>query len=301
MWFNGIVDAIDVAARIYMRLSGKLRPKRIGRTYFGAEVDCDIQDFIQRRIYYFGIFEPNLSHYIGQRVAPGDHVVDVGANIGYVTLLASRLVGPGGKVTAIEASPTTFAKLRENLRLNGTANVSPVNAAATGERCLVEIVDGSDRNIGSGTVRIASGKARMTVPGTPVSILIEGDASVSLIKIDIEGSEGPVLDDILANLPAFPGLKTIAVELSPSSADRLKRFEEAGFTVYALPNNYRIGATLVRAYLDRSGEGAFVVKHPVAEYSEAFTDYVLERETATAASEIIRPDVYMRVVPSSAA
>lgn len=281
MWFDRLIDGVDTLARVYMRIGGLARPVRLGRTYFDAQVLCDIRDFIQRRIYYFGIYEPNLSHYLAQRIEPGDHVVDVGANIGYVSLLAAHLVGPG-TVIAVEASPSTYLKLCANLRRNGIDNVVPVNAAATGESCLIEIVEGSDRNIGSGSVRPAGERAARTVRGVPLSTLIVEPEKVTLIKIDIEGSEGAVLADILAHLDRFPRLRTIAVEMVPSSGGYLDRFRAAGFQAYALPNNYRIGATLVRAYLDRSREGDFVVKRPVEAYAEAFTDYVFERDVSVA-------------------
>lgn len=86
---------------------------------------CDTRDFIQRRVFYFNIYEPNLTYYILSRVRSGDHVVDVGANVGYMTLLLSSIVGEIGKVVAIEASPSTFSLLSRNLELNNTQNVPP--------------------------------------------------------------------------------------------------------------------------------------------------------------------------------
>lgn len=297
MWFDRLIDGVDTLARVAMRLGGLVRPIRLGRTYFGAQVLCDTRDFIQRRIYYFGIYEPNLSHYLAQRIRPGDHVVDVGANIGYVSLLASHLVGPGS-VVAVEASPSTYLTLCANLRRNGIDNVVAVNAAATGEPCLIEIVEGHARNIGSGRVRPADERAARTVRGVPLSTLIEEPEKVALIKIDIEGSEGAVLEDILAHLDRFPRLHTLAVEMVPGSGPYLDRFRAAGFRAYALPNNYRIGATLVRAYLDRSREGDFVVKRPVEAYSDAFTDYVLERDVPAAeTAPPSRDEPRLRVVP----
>ncbi len=299
MWFAKLIDGVDTLARIYMRISGLIRPQRMGWTFFGARMACDIRDFIQRRVYYFGIYEPNLSHYLAERLCPADHFVDVGANIGYVTLLASHLVGDG-RVTSIEASPNTYGKLCANLRLNGIQNVTPINAAATGKPCLIEIVDGNSRNIGSGSVRpAATDRAAQTVRGVPLSALIEEPEQVTVIKIDIEGSEGAVLDDILTHLDRFPRLHTVAVEMVPSSAPFLDGFIRAGFRCFALPNNYRIGATLVRAYLDRSGEGNFVVKRPIEQYSAAFTDYVLERALQPAGME--QDEDRFRLLTSSAA
>ena len=278
-WFTGLVDTVDTSMRVWMRVGGLMQRHRIGETFFGAQMHCDIRDFIQRRIYFFHIYESNLTHYMEQRVGRGDVVVDVGANVGYVTLLASTLVGARGKVYAIEAAPRTYDQLSANLELNQVGNVSAHNVAATGVPCRVEIVTGEKRNIGSNSTRVAEADSSVSVPGRPVSDLLGDDISrVGFLKIDVEGGEAPILDDILANLGRLSALRSIAVEISTSSSSFIERFQEAGFRAYAFPNNYRIGAMLVRKYLERTSEDRFVMKIPVAEYCENFTDYVFERE-----------------------
>ena len=62
------------------------------RTLFGGQFTGNTVDVIQRFIYYFGIWEPALTYWIRNRLKPGDVFVDVGANIGYFTVLASGLV-----------------------------------------------------------------------------------------------------------------------------------------------------------------------------------------------------------------
>lgn len=290
MWFIRLVDAADTLYRVYMRLSGLLRPHRIGKTYFGSKFNCDIRDFIQRRIYFLSIYEPNLTHYMSSRISTGNAVLDVGANIGYISLLASNLVGSAGKVYAIEAAPQTYRKLVANLQLNNAPNVKAFNLAATGESCMVEIVEGESRNIGTNAIRKAAAPTSSSVPGKPVSeVLGPAIAEIGFIKIDVEGSEGPVLDDILTNLDAFQSLHTVVSELSPGSASFFPRFQRAGFSVYAIPNNYRIGATLVRRYLDRSREGDFVTRIAVTDYDAAYTDYAFERPIKTS----VKPAVTM--------
>jgi FkbM family methyltransferase len=278
MWFIRLIDAVDYLYRIYMRLCGLVKPQRIGETYFGCKFNCDIRDFIQRRIYFLNIYEPNLTYYMSGRVAPGSAVLDVGANIGYISLLASHLVGPRGTVHAIEAAPKTFGKLTANLRLNQVRNVEAFNLAATGEPCMVEIVEGDSRNIGTNAIRKAGAPTSSSIAGKPITDIVGPSiGKIGFIKIDIEGSEGPVLDDILTNLDAFSGLHTVVSELGSNSAVFFARFQKAGFSAYAIPNNYRIGATLVRRYLDRSREGDFITRIPVAAYDSAFTDYAFER------------------------
>ena len=67
----------------------------------------------------------------GISAAIGDTFVDIGANIGYHSLLASHRVGPNGKVFAFEASPSIFALLQENIASNSAHNIIPRNVAVT--------------------------------------------------------------------------------------------------------------------------------------------------------------------------
>ena len=276
--FIGLIDAFDFAARVSMRMQGIVHRRRIGRTFFGMRMRTDIRDFIQRRIYFFGIYEPNLTHYIVRRLKSGDRFVDIGANVGYITLLASSIVGERGDVYAVEACPSTLDQLDANVALNRCSNVRTLGAAVTGERCRVEVVLGERHNLGSNSVRPASESTGHSVLGLPFESLPGLKfRDISFIKIDIEGAEFPVLRDILAHLGELRSLHTLVAEISPGSAELVGSMIEAGFTAYALPNNYRIGYTLVRKYLARSCEEKFVTTIPVKAYSVRFTDYVFER------------------------
>jgi hypothetical protein len=62
-------------------------PYRV-KTYFGATMVCDPKDFVQHTVLHFGVWEPNTSAVIERLLTPGDVCVDVGANVGYDTLLA---------------------------------------------------------------------------------------------------------------------------------------------------------------------------------------------------------------------
>ena len=99
-------------------------------TLHGDLLQVDASDIVGKHIYYFGTWEPHLTNWIQRRLRPGHIFIDVGANIGYFTLLASRLVGETGKVVAIEASLPTFEALNRNIERNRAYNVRTVNRAA---------------------------------------------------------------------------------------------------------------------------------------------------------------------------
>ncbi len=72
--------------------------------------------------FYLETHDPQITRFLCHRLRPGGVFVDMGAHIGYYTLLVSRLVGPQGKVFAIEPSPSTAARLSEHLIHNGCRN-----------------------------------------------------------------------------------------------------------------------------------------------------------------------------------
>src|SRR5205814_351485 len=99
------------------------------RTRFGSVMKIDTRDAIQRFVYFFGVFEPTITKYLMESLRRSDIYIDIGANVGYHSLLASKLVGPTGKVFAFEASPSIFQILTENLQANHATNVVAFNLA----------------------------------------------------------------------------------------------------------------------------------------------------------------------------
>jgi hypothetical protein len=80
------------------------RPRRfVARSVYGFRIEGDQRLIMPRCIYWFGTWEPPLSEWIRRALRPGDVFVDVGANVGYFTMLAARAVAPGGLVVAVEA------------------------------------------------------------------------------------------------------------------------------------------------------------------------------------------------------
>ncbi len=282
--FLQAVSALDMLQRVYMRLLTYLNPVKDCQTVFGATMHCHSRDFVQRRIRFFGIFEHNLTYYTMDRLSEGDVYIDIGSNVGYYSLLASQMVGKTGKVIAVEAAPATFAVLQKNLALNGCLNVTALNVAATAERCRVSIEATDRHNTGANEVRIDTTGAG-TVDGLPFQDIV-GDniGRVRFIKIDVEGSEAPILRSILDALPDLPEDVTVASEVSPESAGLVARFVEAGFHAYAIQNVYTIDYYLIRSYLQKYREDRSVHKVPVTAFDPAYRDYVFEREPSSRAS-----------------
>ncbi len=96
----------------------------------GSRMRVDTTDVAGRMLATSGVWEPHVTAVVRSVLRPGDVVVDVGANIGYFTLLAARLVGSSGRVHALEPSVGTYERLVANLELNDAANVVPERVAA---------------------------------------------------------------------------------------------------------------------------------------------------------------------------
>ena len=97
------------ALLVYNSTLKTLRREWSARTCFGAVVKCRLEDVVQKSIFHFGVWEPEITEIVCARLRPGDTFIDLGANIGYYTLLGARLTGQRGCVVGIEPSPSLFA------------------------------------------------------------------------------------------------------------------------------------------------------------------------------------------------
>ncbi|MBX3727996.1 MAG: FkbM family methyltransferase [Candidatus Sumerlaeia bacterium] len=184
-----------------------------------------------------GSFATNEPEYalLPQIVAPGDWVIDIGANVGHYTKRLSELVGPTGRVIAFEPVPETFALLAANAACFPHANVTLLNAAVS-ERfdalgMTIPSFDSGLKNYYQAelTRSADAGLAVLTLSVDALGI----DRRVSLVKIDAEGHEAPVLAGMRALIAAHH--PTLIVETE--SAQTVANLEAAGYTSERLPGS----------------------------------------------------------------
>jgi len=113
--YKGAARFLIPEAEKTVDLGGYRLRVRVGR-------DRDI-DGIGQRLIFGGCYEPTTTQVVRSLVKDGMRCVDVGANIGYYSLLFSSLVGERGKVWAFEPEPTNFGELLKNIELNGASNI----------------------------------------------------------------------------------------------------------------------------------------------------------------------------------
>lgn len=148
--------------------------------------------------YLTGDAEIEVQRALEELIEPGQTVYDVGANIGFFTILCSRLVGPQGKVYAFEPIPQNIATLRHNIELNGLANVVVIEKALSSVTGTAEMfvspwsafhslnVDGATKQDNHGP---EAGEITVQTVTLDEFVATEGVPAPDLIKIDVEGAE----------------------------------------------------------------------------------------------------------------
>jgi FkbM family methyltransferase len=158
---------------------------------FGYQMKVDLADFIQRSI-YLATYEPAEVATFRSLLAPGMTFVDVGANVGFFSLLAASAVGPTGRVVAVEPSPYAVDRLREAVAANDLQCVDVVSAGLS-ERdgTLPLFVPATAGNHTPTMTAAGPDTVRIDVPVTTLDRLL-GERSierVDVLKVDVEGHE----------------------------------------------------------------------------------------------------------------
>jgi len=209
-------------------------------TVFGARFEGTLSGLVQRAVFHFGVYEPNLTAWIADSLTAGDVFVDVGANVGYFSLLAASAVGTSVRVVALEPAPSTFRALQANLARNGATNVRAVNAAAYDKEGTLPIFTvPTEEHAGGATIVKAIGPREADVAARPLADILTASeiARARIIKIDVEGAEVAAVRGLLPALTAAPPGLEIVVELTAATeGDVRAMLEPLGFNAYVLEN-----------------------------------------------------------------
>jgi|AntAceMinimDraft_9_1070365.scaffolds.fasta_scaffold00699_11 FkbM family methyltransferase len=234
----------------------------VATTVFNKKIKCNTSDLIQNYVYYFGIWEPNLTNYVKSNLHAGATFIDVGANVGYFSLLASGIVEDSGRVVSIEAHPHVFEALKNNLNLNHCKNVRAINVAAADRRCMLNIFTAASGQLCHSTIFETEGyHSDFAIQGMPLSDILsdEEKATATMLKIDVEGAEWTVLKGMYPILECCRDELEIFMEISPErlaqqgkkADDILETMKEFRFNCYTLENHYSPDAYLPPYKLSR--------------------------------------------------
>lgn len=198
----------------------------------GVNWRLDLAEGIDLSIFLLGGFELRALALYRKILKPGDIVIDVGANVGAHTLPLATLVGPGGKVHAVEPTDYAFAKLLDNIALNPglAARIVAHHALIAGadDAQIPEAIYSSwplDRQDG---VHVGHGGRLHATSGSTTSTLDKlvstlGRRSLALLKIDVDGAELAVLEGGAETLRQMR--PKIMIELAPHVYARRRDFD----------------------------------------------------------------------------
>ena len=184
-------------------------------------------DWSRYRSFVYGTWEPKVVRVVTETVKAGMTIIDVGAHIGYYSLLFAKCAGPTGNIFAFEPLPGNFALLQKNVRLNHLQNVHLRNQAVFSRTQEITITVPDDQpNPGNGSIHNETGTNHYRVEAVALDdFCAELSLRPGLLKMDVEGSEYDVLTgaketinrcrpDLLIELHHFDG--NVAANRVPS-------------------------------------------------------------------------------------
>lgn len=160
---------------------------------FKMVIDCNTRQDLE---VYDGLlhkgYEPMTTRLLYENLGAGDVFVDAGANNGYFSLIASKLIGNKGKVLSFEPSPSTFQRLKHNLSLNISKNTEAFNVALSNEEGIATFYQFHFADGNNSFVKLP-GTREITVNTNRLDKVLNGEMP-TMIKIDVEGYERELLE-----------------------------------------------------------------------------------------------------------
>jgi FkbM family methyltransferase len=212
----------------------------------GHPIVLDITDAsAYLRYFHAQPYEPELTALIAETVRPGSVFVDIGANVGFFTLLAARCASPGGRVLAFEPHPEARGRMLHLLGLNGLTSIVTVSDVALSDgpaaaAPLFLTTDSVLSTLDPSLAPLGEDFPFTTTVEVPLASLDDwlaaspewANTRIDVVKIDVEGTEERVLRGMSHTVSRHPSL-TIACETTTGSpADNL--LQAAGFSARPL-------------------------------------------------------------------
>jgi FkbM family methyltransferase len=182
--------------------------------------------------YWLGFYEYDKQKRFVEYVKPGCVVFDIGANVGYYTLLASKLVGGNGEVICFEPEPVNLMYLKKHIAMNAVGNAKVIEAAVSDRDGEVSFRRGDHE---TSTGRISS-DGQLKVPSVTIDSLV-GSGSIpppAFLKIDIEGAEYHALCGTQKTLIAHHPIIFLATHGPEVHAQCCEFLSANGYTLHPL-------------------------------------------------------------------
>jgi FkbM family methyltransferase len=207
----------------------------------GVPLLANVQDYgIGSLLFLRGEYALARIPEIREVVKEGDTVIDIGANIGYFTVLLANLVGPEGKVYAFEPDPRNFALLQRTIERNGWTNVILEQKAVSNK--AGEFVLYQTREWTANTLTPSEHFSTANVQVVALDDFLPDEHNISFIKMDMDGSEPLAISGMARLIQRSPNIRVLA-EYQPGN---LKRYLDSplDFITIAKQHGLRLSAIL---------------------------------------------------------
>jgi len=255
----GLIKSVFNITRI--GIARALGRRFVIRQIHGYQMWLDIVDQgISRTLLLFGRREEDHKLIMEYTMKPGMTVLDIGANIGYYAMMERGLVGPDGRIIAVEPSPQNVELLRRNIELNGAENISVFECAVSDASSKRTFFLSEKSNLNTFHPGTATGTMTGMTPIEVETLSVEdllsraGVDKVDYVRMDVEGHEVEVINGLLGSIEAGRQSPLIILEThrdrySPEHdfAKPLRRLFAAGYEVGYLASTSDQGSALVEA------------------------------------------------------
>ncbi len=186
-----------------------------------------------------GVYEPAEVALVRSQVKQGDTVLDIGANIGYYSLIFAELVGDTGKVYAFEPDPSNFALLCQNIELNDYDNIEPIQKAVSNDNTVLNL-HLCDANYGMHRIydSICCSEQVEVEAIRLDDFFADFKGAINFIKMDIEGAEYAALQGMQQLLTQHQAVKLL-MEFSPAALFEFG-IEPQIFLDFLIKNNFKL-------------------------------------------------------------
>jgi FkbM family methyltransferase len=214
-----------------MRLYQRKPREEVVANVLGFRMRLAPNDLIGGALLFCPQFYDNTEiRFILRTLQPGDTFCDVGANLGFYSLVAARVVGKSGRVIAIEADPDNFADLTANIALNEADNVTAIEAGVSDRRETLRLQLNTTGNRGGHSFVDLGREDGVDVECQSLPALL-GDLTPTAMKLDIEGFEHRVLYAYFAETPVerWPGFMIVERQSVLSQGDAEALLARSGY------------------------------------------------------------------------
>ncbi|OGU40308.1 MAG: hypothetical protein A2X61_10850 [Ignavibacteria bacterium GWB2_35_12] len=173
--------------------------RKISRLRNKIKMDLDLNEFLQSYLYLFGSYELPTIRFIKKTLKKGDIVIDIGANVGYLSLTFAQIIGDLGKVYGFEPEKRNFEIFNENIKLNGFKNIHPYKLAVSDNNKIIKLYLSKNENQGIHSTLLHTDTLSENFEEIEAIILddfvIQNKIyKIDLVKIDVEGAEIDVVN-----------------------------------------------------------------------------------------------------------